>query len=362
MSHHDPHYQNEGDYYGSNGFEHARQDYYHPADDWQQQPQPPHHDQQRQRTPVSPISATTSLTSSLWHSQPIVEVGQLRIPPSKRSVSPLKERFYAMPPAPWNGQQSHPPSASSGQYEYPQQRIPSQQKPYMPTASDFSPPDPERRALNDIDNLFGPRDVLTPSPTLMEEERSYRHRSIDVAAAAPAPREKERRQKSHHQSTGSASSTVPLMSTTSSHHRQNQSPSPSRKHRSGIPAAAAATTIPQRTYSQPQENAYEQYDYHQTYPAAATPTRQNSRPNMHRHTDSAASNTPLMQQSPSPTKRGNSISAAHGAAPVGGIPRRWQGEDYDGFVDPNNLTDDDGDGFEDQRRGTKKSRGRLAGA
>jgi exo-beta-1,3-glucanase (GH17 family) len=236
----------------------------------------------------------------------------------------------------------------------------------MPTASDFSPPDPERRALNDIDNLFGPRDVLTPSPTLMEEERSYQHRSIDAAAAAPAPREKKRRQKSHHQSTGSASTTVPLMSTTSSHHRQNHSPSPSRKHRSGIPAAAAAaaaaTTIPQRTYSQPQENAYEQYDYDQTYPAAATPTRQNSRPNMHRHTDSAASNTPLMQQSPSPTKRGSSISAAHGAAPVGGIPRRWQGEDYDGFVDPNSLTDDDGDGFEDQRRGSKKSRGRLAGA
>jgi exo-beta-1,3-glucanase (GH17 family) len=362
MSHHH-HYQEEGNYYDSNGPEHTQQDYYHPADDWQQPPQPPHHDQQRQRTPVSPISATTSLTSSLWHSQPIVDVGQLRIPPSKRSVSPLKERFYAMPPAPWNGQQSNSPAASSGQYEYPQQRIPSQQKPYMPTASDFSPPDPERRALNDIDNLFGPRDVLTPSPTLLEQERSYGHHSIDVAAATAPPREKKRRQKSHHQPTGSASSTVPLMSTTSSQHQRNQSPSPSRKHRNEFSTvAAAATTIPQRTYSQPQEHAYEQYDYDQTYPAAATPTRQNSRPNMHRHTDSAASNTPLMQQSPSPTKRGNSISVAHGAAPVGGIPRRWQGEDYDGFVDPNSLTDDDGDGFEDQRRGSKKSRGRLAGA
>ena len=364
MSHYHHHYQEEGNYYDFNRPEHVQQDYYHPADDWQQHLQQPHHDQQRQRTPVSPISATTSLTSSLWHSQPIVEVGQLRAPPSKRSVSPLKERFYAMPPAPWNGQQSDSPlSSAGGQYEYPQQRRSSQQAPYMPTASDFSPPDPERRALNDIDNLFGPRDVLTPSPTLMEEDRSHRHRSIDVAAAQPPAREKKRRQKSHHQQRGSASSTAPLMSTTSSQHQHNQSPSPSRKQRNAHPVAGAAaiTTIPQRTYSQPQENAYEQYDYDQTYPAAATPPRQNSRPNMHRHTDSAASNTPLMQPSPSPTKRGNSVSVAH-AAPVGGIPRRWQGDDYDGFVDPNSLTDDDGEGFDNHRPRSKKSRSRLAGA
>jgi len=48
---------------------------------------------------------------------------------------------------------------------------------------------------------------------------------------------------------------------------------------------------------------------------------------------------------------------------MGAIPPRWQGGDYDGIVDPSNLTDDDGDGdgFNDRPR-SKKSRGRLAGA
>lgn len=141
--------------------------------------------------------------------------------------------------------------------------------------------------------------------------------------------------------------------------------------------------MPQTVYSQSQDPAaasssshgYEQYDYDQTYPAA-TPPRQSSRPNMHRHTDSAASNTPLMQQpyrgSPSgrgpssPTRRGNSFSATPAAAVggIGTIPPRWQqGGHYDGIVDPSNLTDDDGDAdvFSDRPR-SKKSRGRLGGA
>lgn len=79
--------------------------------------------------------------------------------------------------------------------------------------------------------------------------------------------------------------------------------------------------------------------------------------------------------SPSPTRRGSNIPAVASASAVGGIggtasiPRRWQGEDYDGFVDPSSLTDDEdrgeGDVFDDRHRQarSKKSRGsRLGGA
>jgi len=69
-----------------------------------------------------------------------------------------------------------------------------------------------------------------------------------------------------------------------------------------------------------------------------------------------------MQPSPSPTKRGSSVFVPHAAAPVGGIPRRWQGDDYNGFVDPNSLTDDDGEAFDDHQPRSKKSRSRIAGA
>jgi hypothetical protein len=122
---------------------------YRPEQDWRDDLEPP----------VSPISANASL-SSLRQAQygHQVDAGQIRVP--NRSVSPIKDkqpRYYSqMPPPPrHDGQPQAPPTL------FPRR---SSQAPYMPTASDFSPPDPERRALNDIDNIFGPRDLMSPSP------------------------------------------------------------------------------------------------------------------------------------------------------------------------------------------------------
>jgi exo-beta-1,3-glucanase (GH17 family) len=107
---------------------------------------------------------------------------------------------------------------------------------------------------------------------------------------------------------------------------------------------------------------------------------------MHRHTDSASSNAPLMdsrastssQGPPSPTRRSQGIpptgaaavaaGAGTGAAAVGGaehfrndVPRRWQGEDYDSF-DPSSITDDGDDGIEPRPRSKRSRKGLSASA
>jgi exo-beta-1,3-glucanase (GH17 family) len=316
--------------------------HYRPQQDWREDLEPP----------VSPISANASL-SSLRQAQygHQVEGGQIRAP--NRSVSPIKERYYSqMPPPPRHGGEPQVPSA------YPRRQS---QAPYMPTASDFSPPDPERRALADIDNIFGPRDLISPSPGL-EDRESY------ITPEYPStPPVQNRRPKPHKQS-NSASSTVPLIT-----HTQptppDESPSPTRRHRA--PPAAAA--VSQRSHAQPHEPLpYEQYEY------PATPPRQG---NMHRHTDSASSNAPLMETRPStssrgppsPTRRSHggvpaTATAAAGAAAVGGaeyyrndVPRRWQGEDYEGF-DPSLITDDGDDGIEPRPRSKRSRKGLSASA
>lgn len=105
---------------------------------------------------------------------------------------------------------------------------------------------------------------------------------------------------------------------------------------------------------------------------------------MHRHTDSASSNAPLMDSSvstssqgpPSPSRRSQfipptaaaAIAAGAGGASVGGaehsridVPRRWQGEDYANF-DPSSITDDGDDGIESRPRSKRSRKGLSASA
>ena len=105
---------------------------------------------------------------------------------------------------------------------------------------------------------------------------------------------------------------------------------------------------------------------------------------MHRHTDSASSNAPLMESSvssssrgpPSPSRRSQfvpptaaaAISAGAGGAAVGGtenyrndVPRRWQGEDYSSF-DPSSIADDGDDGIESRPRSKRSRKGLSATA
>ncbi|KAL1589951.1 hypothetical protein WHR41_01376 [Cladosporium halotolerans] len=316
-------------------------------DDWRDDFQPP----------VSPISINTSL-NSLSNAQygHHIAAGQIRAP--NRSVSPIKGTQHPS----WPTEMPPPPSGRGGQPcsppgYYPQQR---QAKPYMPTASDFSPPDPERRALQDIDNLFGPREVMSPSP----EPQDYRSPPVPHHPSTPP-----RKTRSKPPQQPDSASKVPLMAQTRSP-SAHDSPSPSRRHRQGPPRAAVGAA--QSPYAEPREpSPYTQREY------PATPPRQALRQNMHRHTDSASSNAPLMEHRgspsgrgpPSPTRRGYGVpAAAVGGADAGGaaadyygneVPKRWQGEAYGNF-DPSSIADDGDDGFEEHPR-NKRSRRGLSG-
>lgn len=287
---------------------------------------------------VSPISADASVNSYNY-----AQYGHIRAP--NRSVSPIKEEMP--PPRDRGGQPYSPPSY------YSQHR----QAPYMPTASNLSAPDAEGRALRDIDNLFGPRDVLSPSPE-PEDHRSF---------AAPPPHYPSTPPRQKHRQKARTPSAAPLMAPST-----HDSPSPSRRHRGGPPAAALGSHM---AYAEPREpSPYTQHEY------PDTPPRQGTRPNMHRHTDSASSNAPLMDHRrsqseagpPSPTRRGYGVPAAAGAgagaATMGGaeyygneVPRRWRGDDLDNF-DPNNIADDGDDGLEDRPRSRKSRKGLAAAA
>lgn len=316
-----------------------------PEEDWRADLHPP----------VSPISINDSLSSLRQaHYGHHVGAGQVR------SVSPIRRNAAADMPPSRSGHGGRPYSPP----DYHQQHKPS--APYMPTASDLSPADPEGRALRDIDNLFGPRDIMSPSPE-PEDPRSY---AVPQYPSTP-PRQKRRRKA--HDRTRTASTTAPLMAGTRSSPIQ-ESPSPSRRHRGGPPSAAAGAN---RSYVEPPEPAsYAQREY------TATPPRQGSRPNMHRHTDSASSNAPLMDSRgsplsrgpPSPTRRGYGVPAAASVGVGVGVgagagaaaeyygnevPRRWRGEEYSDF-DPNSIADDGDDGLDDVPRHKKNNRKSMA--
>jgi exo-beta-1,3-glucanase (GH17 family) len=100
---------------------------------------------------------------------------------------------------------------------------------------------------------------------------------------------------------------------------------------------------------------------------------------MHRHTDSVASNDPLMEgrvsissrgpQSPTRRNRGASVKAAFAPAVIGGIagaehfrkgiPQRRQGEGYETF-DPNSIEDDGDEGVEPRPRDKRSRKGLSA--
>ncbi|KAM0722634.1 hypothetical protein Q7P37_002075 [Cladosporium fusiforme] len=294
--------------------------------------------------PVSPISGNASL-NSFGHDQH----GQIR--PLNRSVSPIKE---AEMPRDYGGQPYSPPV-------YPQHR---HHAPYMPTASDLSPPDPEGRALRDIDNLFGARQIMSPSPE-PEDHRSFQ---------APPPQYPSTPPRKHRQKARTPSA-APLMAHTRTPSTHN-SPSPSRRHRGGPPAAAMGSHM--GGYADPPEpSPYTQHEY------PDTPPRQTARPNMHRHTDSASSNAPLMDHRrsqsgagpPSPTRRSYAApvaaaaaGAGMGAAGTGGAeyygnqtPTRWRGEDLNTF-NPSDIADDGDDGLDERPRSKKGRRGLAAAA
>lgn len=286
--------------------------------------------------PVSPISGNAS-QSSFGHAQ----YGQIQRP--NRSVSPIKADM-PRPPRDHGGQPYSPPA-------YPQHR---HQAPYMPTDSTFSAPDPEGRALRDIDNLFGPRDVLSsPEP---EDHSSF---GAPPQYPSTPPRQKHRQK-------ARTPSAAPLMAQTQTPSAHN-TPSPSRRHRGGPPAAAMGSHM---GYAEPREpSPYTQHEY------VDSPPRQASRPNMHRHTDSASSNAPLMDHRrsqseagpPSPTRRSYAApAAAAGAGAAAGyygneVPKRWRNDDFDAF-DPNSIADDGDDGLEEHPRNRKSRRGLAAAA